>query len=199
MDVAKPVLSASVVSIGDVDVSVLVNVSAVLGVKTSVVCSSVITVVADVEKDVETAAEVDCVVNGFVTMEVNVLTSLTVDGTAVCVAVVKTNVPGVRVVTVSDAAVLSSVGIGGSDDGAEAIWDMSCVCMVNKVLDCCCVLPSDEKAKGTVPVIVLLGICVPVVCLSETKSGEWEVEANTILLGELILSAVTKSMGLVSV
>ncbi len=43
------------------------------------------------------------------TMEANVLTSLTVDGTAVDVAVVKADVPGVDVITVSDTAVLSSV------------------------------------------------------------------------------------------
>ncbi len=132
-------------------------------------------------------------------MEVNVLRSLTVDGTAVSVAVVKTDVPGDDGVTDLDANVLSSVGIGGSDVSADVIWDMSCVCMVNKVLDCCCVLPSDEMVKGTVPVIVLWGTCVPVVCPSETKSGEWGEEANTTLLVELILSAVTKSMGLVSV
>ncbi len=93
-----------------------------------VVCPSVvITVVADVETDAETAAEVGCVVNSLVTIEVNVLTSLTVDRTTVGVAVVKADVPSVDVVTVSAAVVLSSAAVVDPVVGSEAVVETSSV------------------------------------------------------------------------
>ncbi len=140
-----------------------------LGVKTSVVCSSVITVVADVE----TAKEGGCVMNSLVTIEVNVLISLTVDGTTVGVSVVKADDPGVDVVTLSDTAVLSSVAVVDSLVGTEAVVDTSSVSVtviavdvIKPVLSASVISTRDVDVSVLGNVSTVLGVKTSVVCSS---------------------------------